>query len=153
MNRPLLVALALLGMSACVGPFRDDFESHYADVSAARRAGAFDRGWLPEFIPDDAKDISEEHKIDSSRTWACFSTPAGPPTVRALLLKQGATRVPGPIASAPRGLLRTREWWPASMGEARLETYSLKESGGFTLNVGVDQAAGRVCFHRSARTS
>jgi hypothetical protein len=66
-----MLAAVLLG---CVGACQEDFESHYPDVAAARRDGAFDRGWLPEFMPTDAIDIFEEHNVDTNVTWGCFSS-------------------------------------------------------------------------------
>jgi hypothetical protein len=147
-HKALVVALGVL-LGGCVGPFSEDFESHYADVGAARQDGAFDRGWLPAIIPEDATVIWEMHNMDTNLTWACFATPQGPASTRAFLEKHGAERVSGPISDGPRRLFAKREWWPSSMAEAQIEAYELKESSRFTLVIGVEPAGRRVCFHRS----
>jgi hypothetical protein len=134
----------------CVGPFREDFESHYANVAAARQDGAFLRGWLPDIVPDEATDIWEMHNVASNRTWACFGIPRGPTTVRALLEKESAQRVAGPIRSRPPGLLGPPKWWPESMAQPQIEAYELKENSGSVLHIGIDAAAARVCFERPA---
>lgn len=99
------ISIALLG---CIGPFSEDFESQYSDVNTARADGAFDRGWLPEIVPDDSIDIREVHNIDTNITWGCFVIPSGTEEVRRKLKRLGASRAPGPVSSGPRGLLRVR---------------------------------------------
>ena len=147
-HRRLLVLLGA-GVCACIGPFSEDFESHYANVQDAQGDGAFTRGWLPEIVPEEASDIWELHNIDTNLTWACFRTPRGSASVRTLLAKAGATRATGPIASRPPGFFRTRPWWPASMAQAELERYELKENDRFTLQIGIDVAEARACLHRT----
>jgi len=147
--RPALVGVLGVALAACVGPLAEELETHYADVAAARRAGAFSRGWLPEIVPDEAVDIWEMHNLDTNNTWACFSTPEGPERTRALLKEMGARRVTGPVSAGPGGFFDRREWWPAAMTETSVETYEVKESSGFTLVVGVVPDGSRVCFFRT----
>jgi hypothetical protein len=135
---------------ACVGPFSETRESHYPDVPAARRDGAFTRGWLPEVLPPDATDIWEQHQVDSVRTWACFLVPEGAASVRTLLTGLGAQRVPGPVSQGPPALLGTRAWWPSSMGKAPLEAYQFKETAGYTVVLGIEATGHKVCLHRRA---
>jgi hypothetical protein len=146
------VALIAITVSTwgCVGPFSEHFESHYANVAAARHDGAFVRGWLPEIVPDEAIDIWEMHNVDSNRTWACFGIPKGPATVRALLEKAGAHRIAGPPGTRPPGILGPPTWWLASMAQPRIEAYELKENRGSVLHIRIDAAAERVCFERTA---
>lgn len=40
--------------------------SHYASVAEARENGAFAKGWLPEILPESAKDITVVSVPDSS---------------------------------------------------------------------------------------
>ena len=144
-----LIAIAV-GTGGCVGPFREDFESHYANAAAARQDGAFARGWLPDIVPDGATDIWELHNVASNRTWACFGIPRGPTTTRVLLEKAGAQRVARPIGTPPPGLLGPPKWWAASMAQPQIEAYELKENSGSVLHIGIDAAAARVCFQRPA---
>jgi hypothetical protein len=141
--------LLVVGSSGCVEACREDFEAHYPDVAAARRDGALDRGWLPEFLPPDAIDISEEHNIDTNVTWGCFSIPAGPAGLRQELQAHGASRIAGPLGRGPRNLVGAPDWWPRSMEEPGAEVYDVHESSRFKLRIGIDPAGRRVCFHRS----
>jgi hypothetical protein len=140
--RRLLLGLVFgVTSTAC----QEDFESHYPDVEAARRDGAFDRGWLPALVPDDATNIVEFHDIDTGVTLACFTT-SSLPAVRESLQRQGAAQIPGPIPSGFRGTLR---WWPDWMARPEVEAYRVKEDTRFTLLVGIDTSASRVCFRRT----
>jgi hypothetical protein len=139
--------LLAAGLSGCVEACREDFESHYPDVAAARRAGALDRGWLPEFLPADATDISEEHNIDTNVTWGCFSILGDPAAFRQALQAYGASRVAGPLG--PPSLFGQPKWWPPSMDEPGTEVYRVQEASGSQLRVGIEPAGTRVCFHRS----
>lgn len=40
--------------------------ANYATAVAARAAGAVERGWLPEELPDSAFDIAESHHLDTN---------------------------------------------------------------------------------------
>jgi len=143
-----MIGLAI-GGAACVGPLSEDIESHYVDAATARRAGAFERGWLPEFVPADATDIWEMHNLDTNITWACFSNPRGPGELRVLLEKQGAKRVTGPVGGGPSALFGSRVWWPRSMATSQIEAYRVVEDSDFSLLIGLDTATGRACFHRA----
>jgi len=154
-TRRFLIGAIAVTFLGCVGPFSEDFESQYPDVNAARADGAFDRGWLPEIIPDDSIDIREMHNISSSVTWGCFVVPSGTEEVRRKLKSLGAGRVPGPISSGPRGLFRVRAWWPECMTSTSVEAYRFDEVGGAQLNVivGLDPQQKTTCFHRRLRAA
>jgi hypothetical protein len=94
-----IVGVPLMG---CVGPFAEEFESHYETAAAAREAAR--RGWIPEgLLPEDAHDVWEFHNIDSSETWGCFSTPSGPATVKTHLAHVRAERVGHGLGEGPKG--------------------------------------------------
>jgi hypothetical protein len=44
----------------------------YASYEEAKKSGAFERGWLPEYLPRSAKNIHEEHNLDTNQGWAEF---------------------------------------------------------------------------------
>ncbi len=143
------LALAVgVATGGCVGPFGETREAHYPDVTAAKGDGAFTRGWLPDVVPPEAKDIWEQHQVDSPRTWACFVAPEGAKSVRKLLRGLGAQRVGGPVHPGPPALVGTRGWWPSFMGSTALEAYEFKEAAGHTVVVGIEAAGHRVCLHR-----
>src|SRR5882724_8330179 len=81
-TRGFLISAITIALFGCVGPFSEDFESQYSDMNAARADGAFNRGWLPEIVPDDSIDIREMHNIDTNKTWGCFVIPSGTEEVR-----------------------------------------------------------------------
>jgi len=123
-------------------------------MNAARADGAFNRGWLPEIVPDDSIDIREMHNIDTNKTWGCFVIPSGTEEVRRKLKRLGASRASGPVSSGPRGLLRVRTWWLQSMTTSTVETYRFDEAGAqFTVIVGLDAERKTACFHRTLRVT
>ena len=144
--RCLIGPAAGLVLVGCVGA--ENIESHYPDAAAARRDGAFDRGWLPAFVPRDATNIWEWHNVSTNVTWSCFSTPSGVEPVRAALLKEGGRRAEGAIGDGPTRFFLTRTWWPPSMSREGVEAYKLREDERFGLRIGVDEASQTVCFHR-----
>lgn len=146
-----VIGIAFLG---CIGPFSEDFESQYSDMNAARTDGAFDRGWLPEIIPNDSISIREMHNIDTNLTWGCFVIPSGTEKVREKLQGLGASRSQGPVSSGPRGLFGVRDWWPQSMTTTSIEAYRFDEVGAqFTVIVGLDSDRKTACFHRTLRVT
>jgi hypothetical protein len=134
-----------LALGATLIACRDEFESHYPDVLAARRDGAFDSGWLPTVVPDDATDISEFHDIDTNVSLGCFTT-SSLPALRESLHRRGAERIEGPIRTGLRGALT---WWPDAMARPQVEAYRVKEDSRFMLLLGIDPPGSRVCFRRT----
>jgi hypothetical protein len=65
-----LVVLALLLIAGCT----DRYEASFATYADAKSRGALERGgWLPDFLPESATEIREEHDIDSNELWVTFS--------------------------------------------------------------------------------
>lgn len=78
----------------------------YNTVEDARRAGAIDKGWVPDGLPASTADLREGHLPDG-RHWGVFAfAPDGQPAVRALL---GAEITTGTLPCDPPGRL---EFWP-----------------------------------------
>ena len=44
----------------------------YATRAEAAEAGAFRRGWLPEFLPASMVEVHEVHELDTNRRWLSF---------------------------------------------------------------------------------
>lgn len=65
-----LILIVILFVTAC----SDIFKSHYTDTDEARKDGAFTRGWLPMWIPNDAHDIIEIHDLDTNDVSFSFKT-------------------------------------------------------------------------------
>ncbi|MGH7927449.1 MAG: hypothetical protein ACREQV_06625 [Candidatus Binatia bacterium] len=70
--RFLLATILIGAITGC-----DRSQSSYDSAAEARSAGAFDRGWFPEFIPRDARDLYEFHHIDDPWTWGSFRVSSG----------------------------------------------------------------------------
>lgn len=60
-----LVMLLAIGCS-------ENKDTFYPDINTARKAGAIDRGWLPEIMPESSRDIHELHNLDTNRIWVRF---------------------------------------------------------------------------------
>lgn len=88
--RLLASALIATSLAAC----RDTVEKRYADLAEARRDGAVDRGWIPDFVPDSAHNFHDVHDLDNNAQTLSFTvatsdvpamvaglTPLSPPDV------------------------------------------------------------------------
>jgi hypothetical protein len=145
------LGVALLGC-ACVGPFSETRESNYSNSAAAKAADP--SGWIPAILTDDATSIREVHDIASNETWGCFRTGQAP-AVRLLLGRVSAHKAAGSIANRPRERFRNYSWWPESMSTGPVETWAFQQPAvcaactPSTVRVGIDAAAGTVCFHRN----
>ena len=68
----LFAASLVLLLVAC----REEKEERYATWAEAKRAGAIDRGWLPPFVPTNARDINDSHNLDTNEQKLSFTVPA-----------------------------------------------------------------------------
>ncbi len=53
-------------------------DAHYDDMDAVRADRKFEyspivRGWIPEYLPEEAVNIQERHNLDSNEGWGKFS--------------------------------------------------------------------------------
>jgi len=68
MNAMRALCIAILA-NLCVGCLDRSAEIKYEiydTVDEAKSEGAFRRGWLPDWIPNDAHDIHEHHDLDTN---------------------------------------------------------------------------------------
>ena len=77
----------------------------YETLDEARRAGAIDRGWVPQGLPSSATDLREGH-LDDGRRWGVFTFDASQSDALKALL--GAEITASVECDAPGRL----EWWP-----------------------------------------
>ena len=107
---PLLVAVLCVGL-ACVlvACHSDRRESSYLSLADAKKDGAIDRGWIPDFLPESSRAIHEVHDMSPSTTWCAFEfLPSDSQGLRKSLKSvdvptPSVRRVPNPGMS----------WWPA----------------------------------------
>jgi hypothetical protein len=156
--RLAIVALCVFLAYVLLGCHDDRRESFYPSLGDAKRDGAIDRGWLPDFLPESSRGIHELHDISPSTTWCAFEfLPMDSPALRKVLTGAGGSapsvrRVPDPGKS----------WWPAVL-TGDLDTSKI-HGAGFELYVlvqpetastkavllfAIDWAKGRGFFYRA----
>lgn len=155
LTAPLAVGIAMtaLGCSGELG-VNDTSSNFYATYAEAASRNGFVSGWLPNEMPNSAKEISEAHSIDSNEIWLTFK--ADRMGVVSFLSEcrkvSGNYRLPD-----QRRTRRVAPWWPGSLAEgadtedtARLDIYhcpSVSHAGVVRdVSAAVDPAAGIVWY-------
>lgn len=67
-----LVFVCAASLCACHLP-TDTVEREYATLAEARDDGLFDRGWLPDILPQSARDIRTRNNLDHNTSTGEFS--------------------------------------------------------------------------------
>lgn len=75
-----LPAILLLSLAAC----SEQVDETYPTWAEAQRAGAVERGWIPTFVPQSARQIRDRHDLDGNRQTLFFV--ARPPDVEAMVV-------------------------------------------------------------------
>lgn len=132
---------------------------HYESLADAVAAGETARGWIPEWVPTDARAIRLTYDVSSPRTWCMFELPPG----RAQLLGKELTSDDVPPPSVRRIRNPGVRWWPdfltgeldvVGLRRRGIAVYTVDEPGGgtksLTVVVAVDVANGRAYFYRSS---
>lgn len=73
----LLLASLLVTIAGC-SEYSLVMDAQYTDMEAVRTNTDFDqspivRGWIPEFLPEEAVHIHERHSLDTNEGWGAFS--------------------------------------------------------------------------------
>ena len=154
-----VVALFCIGLIFSLVACRSDRrESFYATLADAKKQGAIDRGWIPDFLPESSRVIHEVHDVSPSTTWCAFEfLPRDSQGLRSNLksveaLTPPVKRVPNPGEA----------WWPVALEgnldienihRAGLEVYIVvgpdTPSSTEVLLFAVDWANGRGFFYRT----
>jgi hypothetical protein len=150
--RRLLLVTVLLGASfvmllprACdllEVPPAVTYETH------ADAAESVERGWLPDFLPTHARNISERHDMDSNRVCAVFELPSSEfATFRQDLLERGFARAPSAtgIPSHLRGRVPCPYEAPANP-PAQLFSRESGERFGKTMSLALYPDRGTIYF-------
>lgn len=92
---------ALIAVSCCTA-CGETSVTRYETVRQARADTLFDRGWVPDVLPEDAGPLIEVHNVESNErcTFAQFP-PAAFDIVQTALLRQGFEQHQGPIPKPP----------------------------------------------------
>ena len=70
----LAVCATVAILSACTN---DVLDASYATQAEAVSAGAVQRGWIPAWVPPEARDLREVHSVDTNESVLLFILPAG----------------------------------------------------------------------------
>jgi len=95
--------LFLMGLVACFPG--ETIESTYEILDEAVAAGAVERGWVPEWLPDAAVNLHEKHNLDSNASILRFS----------LSLTDFAIPLDCQETTDPPSATITADWWPADL--------------------------------------
>lgn len=129
----LLVAMALSGGCSEVD------EGRYASWADADRAGVVERGWIPPFVPQSARDIHDVHDLDTNRQRLSFTI--DPTAVRPMVEGLApSTRLTGIAAR------RTFEEIGWNEGQAAGAEVYLHCARGYPGILAVDGRTGRAAF-------
>jgi hypothetical protein len=66
-RQSFIILLATLALSSC-----DVVTKRYATLTDARRDQLFERGWLPDILPDSTRDIRISSDLDTNRSQGEF---------------------------------------------------------------------------------
>jgi hypothetical protein len=80
----------------------------YATLDEARRAGAVQRGWVPDGLPPGTRELREAHNLDTNRRWGLFNFPPAEGDALKALLEPAELPLQGYQIEPPRRI----EWWP-----------------------------------------
>jgi len=123
MKRVPTAICCLLLMVVLVG-CRPDQESFYPTRSDAEKKGEFDRGWLPNFLPNSLHAIHLAYDLSPSREWCGFEFNQEDVDILLSGLK-AANPSSLPIAQIPSPHL---QWWPKAL-EGNLNVQAIKRAG------------------------
>jgi len=151
----ILLCLALTCfLAAC---HSDRHESFYPTLADAKKDGAIERGWIPDFLLQSSHDIHELHGSSSPTTWCAFDfSPSESQGLRSSLKSVGGLPLPVRRVQNP-----TASWWPTvlqgelhveQIHQAGFELYFVTESDTSVTTVillfSIDWANGRGFFYR-----
>jgi len=101
-------ALGLLGLALSATACSDVMEASYLSLAEARAKGAVERGWVPAWLPESARELKEKHDLDTNRSILRFAysdadtwAPRGE-----------CSQIPPSEAKTPR---LTAPWWPTDV--------------------------------------
>jgi hypothetical protein len=100
----LAALAAALALTACAS-LRSETDA-YATLAEAKAAGAIDRGWVPEGLPQGTTDLRDAH-VPSGAHWGLFSFPPAQASALHTLVGPEITANPPPCDPPSR-----IEWWP-----------------------------------------
>jgi hypothetical protein len=125
------------------GCFWETTDASYGTAAEAMDSGVMGKGWIPEWLPQDATDLREVHNVDSNVSELSFTTP------HAKSVRLPADCRPVEHADTVQAYIR-RSWWP-SEGELQQSYAFFRCSADFTdyRFVAINKAGNRVLYWRT----
>jgi hypothetical protein len=117
-----LLVLTLVGAAACAD--LDVVTETYASLEEAKKAGAIERGWVPDGLPPGTTDLREAHDLDSNRQWGLFMFPHAEGDALRRLLRPDDVSLTGRTIDIPGRV----EWWPVLL-RGSLDDEKIKSTG------------------------
>ena len=105
-SRPAILVALLIAAGACRNI--DVVTASYATLDEAKKAGAIERGWVPDGLPPGTTEIRDAHDLDSNRHWGLFLFPRSEGDVLRRLLQPDEATLAGRTTDIPGRV----EWWP-----------------------------------------
>ena len=132
----IVLAPALFIISAC----SDVVDERHATWAEAKTAGALQRGWIPSFVPESAKDLHDVHDLDTNAQTLSFAAPG------LALAAMGESLVL--LSPEQQTEARSVITWPGSDVAEGVEFYAACDTAAAGY-VAVDVKAGRAIYQRS----
>lgn len=117
--------MLFVGLSFAVAACHSDRrESFYPSLADAKKDGAIDRGWIPDFLPESSRAIHEVHEISPSTGWCAFDFLASDSQALRNSLKS-VNELPVSVRHVPS---LGESWWPTVL-EGNLDIERIHNAG------------------------
>jgi hypothetical protein len=120
----------------------------YETLDDARRDGAIERGWVPAYIPNSARQLLEFHSVDSDESWLVLNCRTA--CLDDLRRMGRVTEADVPAKSAPQGTLPWLDQSERSLVQPERRFVTV---GRFDDIVILDYATGKAYVWRRLRTA
>jgi YD repeat-containing protein len=156
--KSLPLTVLCVGFICVLATCGHDQESFYPSLGDAKKDGAVDRGWIPDYLPSSSRAIHEVGDLSPATAWCTFEfLPADSEGLRKNLksiavLPPAVSRIPNPRKS----------WWPSvlegnldleKIHKAGFQLYMVEEpetpSSAAAFLFAIDWAQGRGLFYRT----
>jgi hypothetical protein len=120
----LFLSIAFVSLTLSLTGCGDTLVTRYATIQDAKKDRLFERGWVPQVLPDTAGPLTEAHNIDTNARCALAAfQPSTFDEVLAALSSEGFQRYDGGVPSPPLWAC------PFGMSDLRGASIVLQRSG------------------------
>jgi len=108
----VIASVLIITCTACT----EQQEASYADLAAAERAGAIQRGWVPDWLPQSARGLREVHNLDTNQNMLAFRYD---PSDQLAVPKSCSPVRPSEVPPIPFAA----SWWPSDVPPSKFVTH------------------------------